>query len=145
MPATMFAANLKKASADKAIPGQYIVVYKDNVSNFAGFMEAKENSFLSQSNTSLLKRFTNTIKGFAAKTDEAGLARIIVDDSVAFVEQDRIISINSLQENAAWGLDRIDSRQRLDNKYEYAMTGQGVHAYIVDGCVNTDTENLLAA
>ncbi len=136
MPATMLAANFNKASDDTKIPGQYIVVYKDNVSNFAGFMEVKENSFLSQANTNLLKRFTNTIKGFAVKTDKAGLAKIMADDSVAFVEQDRIISINSLQEDAAWGLDRIDSRYKIDNKYEYALTGKGVHAYIVDTGVN---------
>ena len=131
------AASFHGAAADKNIPGQYIVVYKDNVSNFAGFLSSKENAFENQANTSLLAKFRSAIKGFTVKTDKAGLAEIMADESVAFVEQDRIISINSLQENAAWGLDRIDSRTRLDSVHEYDATGSGVHAYIIDTGVNT--------
>ena len=52
---------------------------------------------------------------------------------VAYVEPDTIVTIQDIQPNATWGLDRIDQRDRpLNGAYEYGVNGSGVHAYIID-------------
>jgi subtilisin family serine protease len=44
-----------------------------------------------------------------------------------------------IQDNATWGLDRIDQRAYpLDNAYRYTHTGQGVTAYIIDTGIRFD-------
>ena len=70
------------------------------------------------------------------KTDEKGLEQILEDPMVAYMEQDQIFKASSIQSQAVWGLDRIDTRDSLDSSYEYNMTGAGVHAYIIDTGIN---------
>jgi subtilisin family serine protease len=57
------------------------------------------------------------------------------DPAIAYVEQDRTVSVAStevLNTGEPWGLDRIDSRSGLDRAYNYALTGAGVDVYIID-------------
>jgi hypothetical protein len=45
---------------------------------------------------------------------------------------------NVTQENATWGLDRIDQRQLpLDNRYTYNTTGRGVNVYVISAVTNS--------
>ena len=130
-------AEFYSSQSDKLIKDQYIVVYKDNNANFAGFLESKQREFLIAKDTKVIKTFSNTIKGFAVKSSKAQIEEVLKDDSVLYVEQDRIISLNANQESVTWGIDRIDSRFDLDNTYNFSHTGEGVHAYIVDTGVNS--------
>jgi Subtilisin-like serine proteases len=59
------------------------------------------------------------------------------DPTVAFVEQDQVVSIANAQTGATWGLDRIDQRSLpLNGEYDYAASGSGVTAYIIDTGIN---------
>src|SRR5690606_33275382 len=61
------------------------------------------------------------------------LARLLADPRVEFVEEDGIVSISATQNNATWGLDRIDQRNRpLNGTYVYDTTAPNVHAYVID-------------
>src|SRR5690606_16046679 len=64
---------------------------------------------------------------------DRALARLLADPRVEFVEEDGIVSISATQNNATWGLDRIDQRDRpLNGTYVYDTTAPNVHAYVID-------------
>src|ERR1041385_3257512 len=64
---------------------------------------------------------------------ESAAQAIANDPRVKYVEEDGIVSIDTTQSPATWGLDRIDQRNLpLSNSYTYATTASNVHAYIVD-------------
>ncbi|NUQ13445.1 MAG: S8 family serine peptidase [Gemmatimonadaceae bacterium] len=60
------------------------------------------------------------------------------DNDVAYVEQVQEYSIDATQNNATWGLDRIDQANLpLNGTYSYTSTGSGVRAYIIDTGIRT--------
>lgn len=63
---------------------------------------------------------------------QAGLLRAL--PGVLHVEQDQVIQLAATQNNATWGLDRIDQRNLpLDGRYTYPdSAGAGVNVYILD-------------
>ena len=118
------------------IPGQYIVVMKEQ----AGFTTLNRLDRINEFRKSLRKMvrvrvqktFKRLIPALVIEASEEDARQIAQSEDVAFVEADRIVSINGIQENATWGLDRIDSKSGLDSEYNYTLTGDGVHAYIID-------------
>jgi subtilisin family serine protease len=52
---------------------------------------------------------------------------------VASVERDRVVHALDTEQNAPWGLDRIDQRALpLSHTYTFTRNGAGVRAYIID-------------
>ncbi|KAI5803600.1 uncleaved alkaline protease [Peziza echinospora] len=135
--------------AGDIIPGQYIVVLKDDVSSIT--LESHQDYVVQRKNSRLASRgletiskataFTHTynfgkIKGYAGKFDAETIEEIANRPEVAYVEADKLLSTNALVTQTAvpsWGLARISHRATGATTYVYDSTaGQGIYAYILD-------------
>jgi len=125
-------------AAPQPIPGRYIVVYKESIADpDAESARAVRNAGGVRHHT-----YTRALKGFTATLSDAAVLSVRNDPKVAYVEQDQEVSINDVQQQATWGLDRIDQVDLpLDTQYQYDSTGAGVYAFIVDsGIRSTHTQ-----
>jgi aqualysin 1 len=111
------------------IPGHYIVVLHPGAAFSPDIAQQKVDNAGGKLNFT----YTAALQGFAAELPDAGLNTLRADPDVAFIEQDQTVTIVDTQNNATWGLDRIDQRNRpLNSTYVYNQTGSGVHAYVID-------------
>jgi subtilisin family serine protease len=79
------------------------------------------------------KVFSHAIQGFSAEMSPKAAEAMSNDPSVLLIEEDSYVSINTTQNNAPWGLDRVDQRNvPLNTSYNYVRTGAGVHVYVID-------------
>jgi len=119
------------------IPGRYIVVFKKTVAN-----PAAEAANLMQGRGQLHHTYSGALKGFAASLPEAALQGIRNNPNVEFIEQDQTVSLRQVaspQNQATWGLDRIDQADRpLDTQYNFTNNGVGVHAFVIDTGIRPD-------
>jgi subtilisin family serine protease len=138
-PAPSAAPELTSGPAQPAaerIPGQYIVVFRDDVAD--ADIDDKVKEKLRRGNGRLARTYRAALKGFAGELSEAEAAALRDDPDVAYVEQDQLVYPTATQSNATWGLDRIDQRSRpLSGTYTYTSTGSGVRAYIIDSGILT--------
>jgi serine protease len=121
------------------IPGQYIVVLKDNAASLASErsslsrVSVVSRDIATKHRAKLVRSYNNVLRGFVARADDKSLARLLADPRVAYVEEDGIMSIAASQTNATWGIDRVDQRNLpLNQTYTYDTTASSVHAYILD-------------
>jgi serine protease len=149
---TATAAELRFAK--DPIPGQYIVVLKDEAASLAHEPAAQRGPGSQRGNAASMRpevpqvaqqmsrayraevrqTFGHVLRGFVVRANEQAIARILEDDRVAFVEEDGIVTLSqTTQPNATWGLDRVDQRDLpLDGTYTYDTTASNVHTYIID-------------
>lgn len=128
---------------DRPIDGQYIVVLKPQAASLAGEsnrtarVPVAAKTIAAQHRASLVRSFDHVLRGFVVKADGNALAALLADPRVAYVEQDGIATLSTIQTGATWGLDRVDRRLLpLDTWYTYDTTGAGVHAYVIDSGIN---------
>jgi len=112
----------------KYIPGEYIVVFKDDVDVDAETSRVeKENGIFSKF------KYKHALKGFAASIPTQAIEKIRSNPRVKYIEQDQEVNSIEIQNGATWGLDRIDQQGKvLDNTYVYPNTGNLVDVYVID-------------
>lgn len=107
----------------------YIVVLKDSAA--ASGVVADEHG--KRYGASITRLYGHALKGYAARLDSRQLRAVRADGAVDYVVADGIVTIDSTQTGATWGLDRIDqAKLPLSGTYTYNNTGAGVTAYVID-------------
>lgn len=117
-----------EAPAASEIKGKYIVTVKAGADAAA---VAKARSI----NTDYV--YDEVINGFAASLTPTQLTALRADARIASIEEDQQTASAATQNNAPWGLDRIDQRTGRNTTYTYNGTGSGVTAYIIDSGIYT--------
>ena len=114
------------SASDRA---SYIVVLKDSVANPAAVAQEHAARF----GGSVTHVYSHALKGYSLTLPSAAAARIAADPRVTSVEPDGVMTADTTQTGATWGIDRIDQRSLpLSGTYTYTATGSGVTAYIID-------------
>ncbi|ROU07453.1 S8 family peptidase [Lysobacter enzymogenes] len=139
-----FAAEL--VTAERPIPGRYIVVLKNQAARLSvesargtSDIAAVARSLSTKHRARLLRSYQHALRGFVVEADPNAVAQLLNDPGVAFVEEDGFGSIAATQNNATWGIDRVDQRNLpLSSSYTYDTDAATVHAYILDTGVRAD-------
>jgi subtilisin family serine protease len=124
------AGTVPAQARNSVIAGQYIVLLRPEVPDAA----AEARALASQVGGAVQHVYSHALKGFSITLPDAAASQLRNRPSVLLVEQDRVISLDLTEQlNATWGLDRIDQVDRpLSTTYQYASTGSGVRAYVID-------------
>lgn len=109
---------------------QYIVVFHRGVDKPAVMAE----KLMQGRGGQIRHTYTHALKGFSATIPDRAFNAIRMNPAVAWIEPNVEIRLEqTVQDGAAWGLDRIDQRQLpLDGQYSYELTGRGSRIYVID-------------
>ncbi|HEU4799699.1 MAG TPA: S8 family serine peptidase [Gemmatimonadales bacterium] len=114
------------AAPVRTIPGQFIVTLAP---------KANPGDVARAHGVTPSQTYTLTMNGFAGSISEAARAGLLRDSRIVRIDPDRVVAEadGGSEAAASWGLDRIDQRSAaLDGSFQYAGTGHGVTAYILD-------------
>ncbi|PHH77872.1 hypothetical protein CDD82_3316 [Ophiocordyceps australis] len=117
------------------IPNKYIVMFKNQMSIQA--VNGTVKTLLDKAD----HVYNGAFHGFAGSLSVADLEAMRDHPEVDYIEQDAIVTINSIEEqkDATWGLGRISHRSRGSNTYVYdSSAGTGTCAYIIDTGIEAD-------
>lgn len=132
------------------VPNQYIVVFKDSVvqTQAAALLDTNMNAadarahvvremsidIATKGRGEMVRTYSAAINGMVLISQkENAVNHLLNDPRVAYIEADQVVRLNATQNNATWGLDRIDqSSLPLNNTYNYDYDGTGVNAYVID-------------
>jgi len=113
-----------------AIPGQYIVVMKDDADDPEGMARG--------AGAAPIHVYTGVLRGFAARLSPQAVEGLRRNPNVEYIEEDQTVTLAATQSGATWGIDRIDQRNRpLSGTYTYTTTASGVYVYIIDTGIYT--------
>jgi subtilisin family serine protease len=120
------------------VAGRYIVLFRDARPDNA----AEAAAMVRAAGGQLHHSYANALHGFAASLPDAAIAALRRNPNVESIEQDQTVSlrqVSSPQNQATWGLDRIDQVDRpLDTQYQFTATGAGVAAFVIDTGIRAD-------
>jgi subtilisin family serine protease len=122
-------ATLGAASPSASDRASYIVVLKGSVANPAAVAQEQA----ARVGGTVTHVYSHALKGYSLTLPAAAVARIAADPRVDYVEADGVMTADTTQTGATWGIDRIDQRSLpLSGTFTYFATGSGVKAYIID-------------
>ena len=130
--------SLARGGSAGPIAGQYIVRFRDDEQDVDG----EANNQASKHAGKVSRVYKSALKGMAIELTDAEATALRAEPSVLSVEQDQMLSINTTQSGATWGISRLDQRTGPpDSFYAYNADGSGVTVYIIDTGINfTHTE-----
>jgi len=121
---------------DKAIPGQYVVIFKEGVDISKHMTTISEAMVFDSPQNELIDEYSiGSFRGYALRCTQSILENIKKSDVVKTIYEDGIASIEAQQNNPpSWGLDRTSQRSLpLDQVYHYPdNSGAGVDQYTLD-------------
>ena len=140
------AAQLMSVDSERAIEGQYIVVFKtpsvldiQSSEAIAGFASTQAQGLSNLYNVDIAREFGGILNGVLVNASSKQIEQMLNDQNIDFIEQDQMMyvtplaSTNANQANAIWGLDRVDQENLpLNSTYNYDFDGSGVTAYVID-------------
>ena len=122
-------ATLGAASPSASDRASYIVVLKSSVADPAAVAQEHAARF----GGTVTHVYSHALKGYSLTLPAPAAARIAADPRVDYVEADGVMTADTTQTGATWGIDRIDQRSLpLSGTFTYFATGSGVKAYIID-------------
>jgi subtilisin family serine protease len=138
---THFITSVSAQAPSDRVPGQYIVVLKDSITN----PTAVANDMAQQNSLGIQQVYEHALKGFAATIPAARLDKVKSDSRVAFVSEDRIVSIDAPKttptpastQTLPKGIDRINA-ENLVNK------GTNVNVAVIDTGIDVTHPDLKA-
>ncbi|KAK8862578.1 oryzin precursor [Apiospora arundinis] len=135
IPLALAAPILEPRDGSSAIPGQFIVVLKPNVTQEQMHYSVESATGILGGSKPKHSYTFGSFKGYHVSASDDLIKSIANFTEVAYIEPDVTISINALetQTNAPWGLARISSRVPGTTDYTYDnSSGAGTYAYIID-------------
>ena len=109
------------------VAGNYIVSFKKGVSVEKEIKDAPGRAIGRSFN------YNTTLNGFAAALSAEQACAFKQRPNIENIELDGVVTADTVQADATWGLDRIDQTLLpLTTTYEYTATGLGVTAYVID-------------
>jgi len=122
------------APASGAIPGQYIVVFKDTVADPA----LAASDMARAHGLGLLYNYSYALKGFAANIPSPRLSAVQADPRVLFLSEDREVTLYA--QTLPTGVDRIDAEQTAT----HTNKGTGVNVAVIDTGIDLTHPDLQA-
>jgi aqualysin 1 len=125
------AAPLLGVGEAATLQGRYIVVFRPDTGRDR--VDAALAELLADPAVTLNYRYETVLNGFAATLPDRAVEALRRNPHVEYIEADQVVTIDTTQSGATWGIDRIDQRALpLSGTYTYNNTGAGVTAYIID-------------
>ena len=119
------------SAGSQPLPDRYIVTTKP------GTAQAMVSRFRGTKNKVTV--YSSVLSGFAATLDADQLKAVQRDQNVLRIERDQVVRVSEDQQDATWGLDRIDqAKLPLDTKYAFAGKADNVTAYVIDTGIAAD-------
>ena len=133
-PVAVLGGNGQILKNSRSIPDQYIVVLEDFVDDVPGAAMALAR--MHGGNVGYI--YESALHGFSIQVPAHVANGLAHDPWVKYVEEDGVITGDTTQSGATWGLDRIDQRNLpLSGTYTYTGNGSGVRVYVIDTGIRT--------
>jgi subtilisin family serine protease len=122
---------VRQAGGAGSIGDSYIVVLKPG-SSAAARVTSSSAALARRYGGAVRRNYLTAVRGFSATMSATAARRLAANPSVDYVEQDRVVHLDAVQDNPSWGLDRLDQRRLPLSKSYTSGSAANVTAYVLD-------------
>jgi subtilisin family serine protease len=124
-----------RTPAQSVIPGQYIVVLKEEVRDPTAV--AREHA--QRHGAQVLHTYQHALKGYAARIPDQRLDEVLAEEQTDYIERDGTVTI--VAQKLPWGIDKIDADVSSTRAGDGTGAVSNVNAYVIDtGIDNTHAD-----